>query len=230
MFIDFDDDVYVNQVTIPEIRNYIKSDAQIAQEEVEKQGYKCSVSYDYNSARNTESEEIVTRVLFSVKIDDDKVEVPAEYVVSKSGEIYSDVDGNDIAENAVNRHLNPEIFASTKSRKTKITAAEDDYDFAEDVDDFSDTVDDLSDTVDDLKDAVDDDVFDPDEPNIEMDNNISGHYIAECDRCHGIFISAVIESDQEIDTISGVCPVCNKDTEQHLKWVIKDVNNSEDVK
>lgn len=230
MFTDFDDDIYRNQVTIPEVRHYIKSDAQTAQAEIEKQGYKCSVSYDYKSATNMETDEIVTRVLFSVNIDGDIVEVPEEYIVETSGEIYSEGDGNDIAENAINRHLNPEIFASTKSRKTKITAAEDDYDFAEDVDDFSDTVDDLSDTVDDLKDAVDDDIFDEDEPDIEMDNNISGHYIAECDRCHGIFISAVIESDQEIDSISGVCPVCNKDTEQHLKWVVKDVNDTEDVK
>lgn len=230
MFTDFEDDIYMNWVTIPEVRNYIKSDAETAQSEIEKQGYKCSISYDYKSARNTDSDETVTRVLFSVRIDENTVEVPEEYVVEKSGEIYSDGDGNDIAENAINRHLNSEIFASTKSSKTKITAADDDYDFAEDVDDFSDTVDDLSDTVDDLKDAVDDGVFDQDKPDIEIDNNISGHYIAECDRCHGIFISAVIESDQEIDSISGVCPVCNKETEQHLNWVIKDVNDSEDKK
>jgi len=57
---------------------------------------------------------------------------------------------------------------------------------------------------------------------IEVENNITNHLIAECENCHGIFISAMIASDQDVESISGVCPLCNKDTEQVLKWVVKD--------
>ena len=57
---------------------------------------------------------------------------------------------------------------------------------------------------------------------IEMDNNITNHLVAECENCHGIFISAMLASDQVIESINGVCPLCNKDTEQSLKWIIKD--------
>lgn len=57
---------------------------------------------------------------------------------------------------------------------------------------------------------------------IDMDNNITNHLIAECQNCHGIFISAMIASDQLTESINGVCPLCNKDTEQSLKWVVKD--------
>lgn len=57
---------------------------------------------------------------------------------------------------------------------------------------------------------------------IEIDNNITNHLIAECQNCHGIFISAMIASDQPVESINGVCPLCNKDTEQSLLWIIKD--------
>ena len=57
---------------------------------------------------------------------------------------------------------------------------------------------------------------------IDIDNNIVNHLIAECENCHGIFISAMLASDQDIESINGVCPLCNKDTEQSLKWIIKE--------
>jgi len=57
---------------------------------------------------------------------------------------------------------------------------------------------------------------------IDIDNNITNHLIAECQNCHGIFISAMLASDQDIESINGVCPLCSKDTEQTLKWIIKD--------
>ena len=92
----------------------------------------------------------------------------------------------------------------------------------EDPDDtVSDTLDDLAVNVEDMQDQIDD--VDEDEPSIDVDNNIEGHYIAECERCHGIFISAMIESDQEVEKISGVCPLCEKETDQYLKWVVKSV-------
>ena len=67
-----------------------------------------------------------------------------------------------------------------------------------------------------------DDELQQDSSNIDVDNNITNHLIAECQNCHGIFISAMIASDQLIESINGVCPLCNKDTEQTLKWIIKD--------
>lgn len=57
---------------------------------------------------------------------------------------------------------------------------------------------------------------------IDVDNNITNHLIAECQNCHGIFISAMLASDQIIESISGVCPLCSKETEQFLKWIVKD--------
>lgn len=108
-----------------------------------------------------------------------------------------------------------------------ITAADDDFGF-EDVDpvdevgfddNVEDTIDEVADNIEDLQDTVDE--IQEDDVDIEVENNIEDHYIAECDKCHGIFISAVIESDQVIDHISGVCPLCQKESEQYLYWVIK---------
>ena len=62
---------------------------------------------------------------------------------------------------------------------------------------------------------------------IEIDNNIVNHLIAECQNCHGIFISAMIASDQAVESINGVCPLCNKDTEQFLRWIVKDYPEEE---
>lgn len=115
------------------------------------------------------------------------------------------------------------------STRARIVAADEDEDdiFGPDIDeladddDFNDTLDDVADTVEDIQDAVDE--VDEDAVDIEMDNNIANHYIAECDKCHGIFISAMIESDQEVEKISGVCPLCEKETDQYLKWIIHEV-------
>jgi len=61
-----------------------------------------------------------------------------------------------------------------------------------------------------------------DSSTIEVENNITNHLIAECQNCHGIFISAMLASDQIIDSINGVCPLCSKETEQALRWIVKD--------
>lgn len=98
-------------------------------------------------------------------------------------------------------------------------------DFDDPQDDFSDTLDDVADDVEDIQDAVDE--VQEDDVNIDVDNNIAGHYIAECDGCKGIFISATIESDQEITKVTGICPLCDKETDQNLRWVIKDAKQRE---
>lgn len=92
-------------------------------------------------------------------------------------------------------------------------------------DGLDNTLDDIADGLDEIQDAMED--IDEDDVSIDMNNNISNHYIAECERCHGIFISAVTESDQEVTSITGICPLCEEDTEQELKWIIKSVNADE---
>lgn len=103
-----------------------------------------------------------------------------------------------------------------------------DTDFADidvDGDDLNDTLDDVADTVQDIQDSVDE--IQEDDVNIEIDNNISNHYIAECEGCHGIFISATVQSDQKISHVTGICPLCQKETDQKMKWVIRDVESAE---
>lgn len=62
---------------------------------------------------------------------------------------------------------------------------------------------------------------------IEVDNNIFNHLIAECQNCHGIFISAMIASDQAVESINGVCPLCSKETEQFFIGIIKEYPEEE---
>lgn len=100
-----------------------------------------------------------------------------------------------------------------------------DMDF-EDADGVMDALDDVADDVEDIQDSIDD--MDSDSVDIALNNNIANHYIAECDKCQGIFISAVLESEQDIDHVSGICPMCGKETDQYLKWVIREIGSSED--
>lgn len=86
---------------------------------------------------------------------------------------------------------------------------------------LDDRLDDLEDDIDEMQDSLDD--IEEDEVQIEIDNNLDGHYIAECDKCKGIFISAVVESDAPIESIRGVCPLCDKESDQFLKWIIRSV-------
>ena len=84
--------------------------------------------------------------------------------------------------------------------------------FGEQLDDIQDNIEDIQDSVDDIKE---------DDIDIDIDNNIVDHLIAECENCKGIFISAMIASAQDVESINGVCPLCNKDTTQNLRWIIK---------
>ena len=92
-----------------------------------------------------------------------------------------------------------------------------------DTGDIGDKLDDLSDGVDELQDQLDD--VEPDDVAIDLENNIDGCLVAECDGCHGVFISAMRQSDQRVDHISGICPLCSKETDQMLKWVIQKLKN-----
>lgn len=113
-----------------------------------------------------------------------------------------------------------------KITASKIVAAEEDEIMVpglgeiDDVDDsFSEQLDDVADTVEDIQDTVSDDDHQEDSIDIEVENNISGHYIAECDKCKNIFLSATVLSDQEIECVTGICPVCREESDQYLKWV-----------
>jgi hypothetical protein len=89
-----------------------------------------------------------------------------------------------------------------------------------DAEDIRETIDDLADSVGDVQDVVEE--VSEDDVAIEVDNNIANHFIAECDSCHGIFISAMVETDQDVKSVTGICPLCDKETEQVLKWIIKE--------
>jgi len=97
-----------------------------------------------------------------------------------------------------------------------------DFDMDDDEDGIMDAIDDVADNVEELQDTIDD--MEEDDVEIAMNNNIADHFIAECSRCNGIFISAVVDSDQEIDHVTGICPLCGRETDQYLKWIIKDAN------
>ena len=135
-----------------------------------------------------------------------------EYVVS-GDEIYCSDDVKSLSKKI--KSLSKKPIESAEA----VTAAGED--FLDDEEGLSTDLDNLADNVEDLQDQVED--VDEDDVNIDMDNNIDGHYIAECERCHGIFISATLESDQELEYISGICPICEKETNQYLKWVVKAV-------
>ena len=125
------------------------------------------------------------------------------------------------------------------SSKAKIMAAgEDDIEYMDDsmsgndsigdmIDDFQvqdDFQDDTEEVIDDSEEeTVEDDDVEQDDADIEIENNIANHYIAECDSCHGVFISALVETDQDVEMISGTCPLCGKDTDQYLKWIIREI-------
>lgn len=83
---------------------------------------------------------------------------------------------------------------------------------------FADTIDDLADSVEDMQDTIEE--IDEDDVDIEIDDDIANHYIAKCDSCHYLFISAMVETDQDVKSVTGICPNCQKETEQLLKWVI----------
>lgn len=123
------------------------------------------------------------------------------------------------------------VRSSVDMKKQKITAADNVFDtlgeapgyeedvVAEDEDALGDQLDNIEDNLEDVQDAVED--VQEDDVRIDVDNNIVDHLVAECENCKQVFISAMIASDQDVESISGVCPLCGKDTTQQLKWIIK---------
>ena len=235
----------INNITTRNIKEFFImanediADSLISDEEDKelKEEYTDSSSYE-KAKLNTETDEEVTNALvyFEDVNTGESDEFSMEYIVTSDGYIYSEGSIEDLAETLNERMSHPELYASSKiSTNKSIFGAdiedEDDPDamtpgeYMDDSKGFEDTLDDVADTVDDIQDQLDD--VEEEDVDIEMDNNITNHYVAECDRCHGVFISVVVESDQEIDKISGVCPLCDKETDQYLKWIIRDVNTED---
>lgn len=117
----------------------------------------------------------------------------------------------------------PSLASAALKASTYIKAAEED----DETDGILDAIDDVADNIEDIQDTVDD--VKEDDIDIQLNNNIADHYLAECDKCGGVFISAVVESDQDIDHVSGVCPICGNETDQYLKWIIRDADIKEDT-
>lgn len=184
---------------------------------------------------DTDGSNIVT-TSFYLDLDGTKVHFRLEYLEDANSD-YWEVISDDITIEAIAKKFNMQ-GQTLVAASTYIKAAEEDEDPFSDMgfddepeagpepgmeEDLSpeDTIDDLTDTLDDLNDALDD--FEEDDVDIEMDNNIADHLIAECDKCHNIFITSVIQSDQEVEKISGICPICDEESDQYIKWVVKEL-------
>mgnify|MGYP007047952173 CR=1 FL=1 len=102
-----------------------------------------------------------------------------------------------------------------------VMAAPDFMEDLKDVEDLSESIDNAADAVEDIQDVVDDIDDAPEDTLLDIDNNIENHYIAECTRCHEVFISAVVESESSVDSIEGECPCCHEQTKQELKWIVR---------
>lgn len=112
-----------------------------------------------------------------------------------------------------------------KITKKSIFAADefgDEFDDEENMFDEDPQEDEVQNEDEDFTEDVEEENIEEDDPAIDIDNNITNHLIAECENCKGIFISAMIASEQEVESVNGICPLCNKDTTQILKWIIKD--------
>lgn len=167
-------------------------------------------------------------------------QVPLDFYYSiktEAKDIYINKPDDELANELKKASRNVSESTRVKSKPVtaaKITAADEDFESdefdesfddstsEEDSDSLADSIDSISDKVDDMQDTIDDAEVE-DDIDIDIENNIDNHYIAECERCHGIFISSVVESDQQLEKIHGTCPLCDRDTDQYLKWTVKKV-------
>ena len=185
------------------IKQYADEDAKAAIEGFNKRKNKSATISDVSVSKLTDGK---YEAVATATVDDNDFNLNWNYTIDDDGYVDSDLDTEQLygclSETA------EAIESAIASDKTAITAADDDpdADLAEPADeDFiyddgddsvSDNLDDIADSVEDLQDSVED--IDEDDLQIDMDNNIADHYIAECDNCHGIFISSMIVSDQDV--------------------------------
>ena len=217
---------------IPQIKQYANEDATSVINKLNELGLNASIRKIDVASDKTDPKEIWVTCVVWTSVNGKNSAFILKYSYDETGNIYMISDLPKVIDNQVNKWSK----TSVKASKDIMAAEEDDFFNDEDVpgsfegseppdDSVGDEIDDLADSVDELKDSIDD--VKQDQPELEIDNNIANHYICECDQCHNIFISAIIESDQEIDHITGVCPVCEKESEQYIKWVIRDINDED---
>lgn len=179
-----------------------------------------------------DAEEVEYDVQIVLDIDGDQQVVNFQYYLQPDG----NVELSDDLDNVI-QSVNSRIMSGQNTSDLQIITAANDFDsddFDEiphepveddavaDDDSITDTLNNMSEQLDDLQ----DDISDPsneDDINIDINNNIDNHYIAECEKCHGIFISSLIASDQRVESIHGVCPLCDKESDQYLKWIVESV-------
>lgn len=232
----------------PAVKKYAKEDAnEVAKIASERLGFELKLDHmtfqvtpNYEDPEDDYNSGLLTEVTVYFTFTDPETGEPAvnrsflEYL-QKGDDIFIDKEPHEVATVAVRRIKNG--YRDRIISKTDILAADDDADdpsmddgFDADPDfdvmdedaSMDDTLDSMADDIEDLQDAVDE--VQEDDPSIDIDNNISDHYIVECDRCKGIFISAVIESDQQVRKVTGTCPLCGKETEQLVKWIVRDID------
>lgn len=183
-----------------------------------------------------DAEEVEYDVQIVLDIDGDQQAVNFQYYLQPDGNVELSEDLDNVIQS-----VNSRIMSGQNTSDLQIITAADDFDSDDFDDDFdeiphapveddmvadddsiTDTLNDMSEQLDDLQ----DDITDPsneDDINIDINNNIDNHYIAECEKCHGIFISSLIASDQRVESIHGVCPLCDKESDQCLKWIVEAV-------
>lgn len=184
------------------------------------------------SDATVDAEEVEYDVQIVLDIDGDQQVVNFQYYLQPDGNVELSEDLDNVIQSVDSRIMSEQ---STVNLQT-ITAADDfdsddfdeiphesvEDDTVADDDSITDTLNNMSEQLDDLQ----DDISDPsneDDINIDINNNIDNHYIAECEKCHGIFISSLIASDQRVESIHGVCPLCDKESDQYLKWIVEAV-------
>lgn len=205
-----------------DIKNIAKDDFIAIRNQIRQK--KSDITASINHIKYYTKDNTVTATCrFNSKESNSPIEATINYINAPDG-IFADTEIDDLSD---------AILSTINSYNTPITAADEDeedpFRFEDEIDDkdafdFDAEID--PDVETELSDEIEsDDPYDnpEEETNIEPDNNIAGHYIAECDRCHGVFISALVESDQQVEFLSGICPLCEKESDQYIKWVIKPV-------
>lgn len=207
----------MKQKILPEIEDIAKGDFRSIEEKLRKsKNIKASIDSIHFSKVNT----IVTATCdFTEDGSKESIAASISYQSAPDG-IYSDSEINEVSE---------AILAAIDEPSTMITAAEGDEEDEGFMFDDMDEEPEEEIVEEDAEELESEEPEDPEDgPSIDTDNNIAGHYIAECNRCHGVFISALMESDQHVEFLSGVCPLCEKESDQYIKWVIKPVEDVQD--
>lgn len=199
---------------LQDIQSTAKQDFDSIKETINKTQNKVTASID--TVRFVSKKDVVTATC-DMRFDgsDEIIEASIQYKY----------DGSKIVSDSSINEVSNAILESLDDSKDSVFAADEGFVFEDEVESPEDFEDASEEEIsEETSDAETEEFEDPEEGvDIETDNNISGHYIAECNRCHGVFISALMESDQHVEFISGICPLCEKESDQYIKWVIKPV-------